>query len=249
MERRTGGVRFVHVRGHSSDNGNDRADALVQWGKRGSDQGQQVAEGVPLSRCCDGGGGEGDSRLEADGADSDRAIFEQQEAVRQKASADLRAMMPADPLDCLDWDEATSAHADMLEAASSEGVAEAALVQATLDAEVVARLRADRATVIPTPAATFRLPETPTARAVDWTDGEDVGGADRAGEPARAGGDRPPGAAAATPGRTTPTPPTSPTTENSTTTTAGHPSKRRRRGTLRQPTSPYRTNTCSLYHE
>ena len=27
-------VRFVHVRGHSSDEGNDRADALVQWGKK-----------------------------------------------------------------------------------------------------------------------------------------------------------------------------------------------------------------------
>ena len=27
-------VSFVHVRGHSSDEGNDRADALVQWGKQ-----------------------------------------------------------------------------------------------------------------------------------------------------------------------------------------------------------------------
>ena len=32
-ERRAGGVCFVHVRGHYDDNGNDRADALVQWGK------------------------------------------------------------------------------------------------------------------------------------------------------------------------------------------------------------------------
>ena len=27
-------MRFVHVRGHPSDEGNDRADALVQWGKK-----------------------------------------------------------------------------------------------------------------------------------------------------------------------------------------------------------------------
>ena len=32
--RETREVRFVHVRGHSSDEGNDRADALVQWGKK-----------------------------------------------------------------------------------------------------------------------------------------------------------------------------------------------------------------------
>ena len=31
--RRAGGVRFIHVKGHSGDSGNDRADLLVQWGK------------------------------------------------------------------------------------------------------------------------------------------------------------------------------------------------------------------------
>ena len=31
--RRAGGVRFIHVTGHSGDSGNDRADLLVQWGK------------------------------------------------------------------------------------------------------------------------------------------------------------------------------------------------------------------------
>ena len=32
--RTTRNVHFIHVRGHSSDEGNDRADALVQWGKK-----------------------------------------------------------------------------------------------------------------------------------------------------------------------------------------------------------------------
>ena len=32
--RRRGGLRFIHVRGHSGDDGNDRADELVQWGKQ-----------------------------------------------------------------------------------------------------------------------------------------------------------------------------------------------------------------------
>ena len=32
-KRRAGGVKFIHVRGHSDDVGNDRADLLVQWGK------------------------------------------------------------------------------------------------------------------------------------------------------------------------------------------------------------------------
>ena len=32
-ERRTGGVHFVHVKGHSEDKGNDKADDRVQWGK------------------------------------------------------------------------------------------------------------------------------------------------------------------------------------------------------------------------
>ena len=31
-------VHFIHVRGHSSDDGNDRADALVQWGKKKPDR-------------------------------------------------------------------------------------------------------------------------------------------------------------------------------------------------------------------
>ena len=32
-ERRDGGVHFVHVKGHSGDVGNDKADDRVQWGK------------------------------------------------------------------------------------------------------------------------------------------------------------------------------------------------------------------------
>jgi len=32
-ERRSGGVTFIHVKGHSGDTGNDKADDRVQWGK------------------------------------------------------------------------------------------------------------------------------------------------------------------------------------------------------------------------
>jgi hypothetical protein len=45
-------VTFVHVRGHSGDPGNDRADDLVQWGKTDG----------PYSRYQDDGTGEGDGR-------------------------------------------------------------------------------------------------------------------------------------------------------------------------------------------
>ena len=44
-------VHWVHVKGHSADGGNDRADELVQWGK---------GDG-PYARLREGGG-EGDSR-------------------------------------------------------------------------------------------------------------------------------------------------------------------------------------------
>ena len=46
-------VHWVHVRGHSGDGGNDRADELVQWGK---------AKG-PYARLRALGEGEGDSRF------------------------------------------------------------------------------------------------------------------------------------------------------------------------------------------
>eukprot|EP01050_Picozoa_sp_SAG11_P026514 SAG11_NODE_6375_length_1326_cov_2.696822_2_plen_190_part_00 len=58
QERRE--VHWVHVRGHSGDGGNDRADELVQWGK----------EQGPYARLRALGAGEGDSRLEA--ADGER---------------------------------------------------------------------------------------------------------------------------------------------------------------------------------
>ena len=38
-KRRAGGVKFIHVRGHSDDVGNDRADLLVQWGKEEIERG------------------------------------------------------------------------------------------------------------------------------------------------------------------------------------------------------------------
>ena len=68
-ERRKGGVCFVHVRGHSDDNGNDRADALVQWGK----------ESGPYARGYEGGG-EGESRLRGDGTEGAKAIEDQRKA-------------------------------------------------------------------------------------------------------------------------------------------------------------------------
>ena len=54
-------VHWVHVRGHSGDGGNDRADELVQWGKRRG----------PYARLRALGEGEGDSRF---GAASSREI-------------------------------------------------------------------------------------------------------------------------------------------------------------------------------
>ena len=48
-------VHWVHVKGHSGDGGNDRADELVQWGK----------EAGPFARLRALGAGEGDSRFGA----------------------------------------------------------------------------------------------------------------------------------------------------------------------------------------
>jgi hypothetical protein len=47
-------VHWVHVKGHSADGGNDRADELVQWGKTGG----------PYCRVREGGG-EGEGRYGA----------------------------------------------------------------------------------------------------------------------------------------------------------------------------------------
>ena len=47
-------VHWVHVKGHSADGGNDKADERVQWGK----------EAGPYARLRDGGG-EGESRYGA----------------------------------------------------------------------------------------------------------------------------------------------------------------------------------------
>ena len=46
-------VTFVHVKGHSADGGNDRADDMVQWGKSPG----------PFARMRSGGGGEGAGRF------------------------------------------------------------------------------------------------------------------------------------------------------------------------------------------
>ena len=58
-----------NVRGHYDDNGNDRADALVQWGK----------ESGPYARGYEGGG-EGESRLRGDGTEGAKAIEDQRKA-------------------------------------------------------------------------------------------------------------------------------------------------------------------------
>jgi hypothetical protein len=47
-------VHWVHVKGHSADRGNDRAEELVQWGKAGG----------PYCRVREGGG-EGEGRYGA----------------------------------------------------------------------------------------------------------------------------------------------------------------------------------------
>jgi hypothetical protein len=47
-------MHWVHVKGHSTDGGNDRADELVQWGKTGG----------PYCRVREGGG-EGEGRYGA----------------------------------------------------------------------------------------------------------------------------------------------------------------------------------------
>ena len=57
-------VTFVHVKGHSGDPGNDRADELVHWGKQDSDE---------YARFREDGTGEGASRV---------APFADYEAVR-----------------------------------------------------------------------------------------------------------------------------------------------------------------------
>ena len=44
--RRRNDVRLIHVKGHSADGGNDRADELAWWGK----------EGPPFCRLRPGGG-------------------------------------------------------------------------------------------------------------------------------------------------------------------------------------------------
>ena len=75
-------VHFVHVKGHSDDGGNDRADELVQWGK---------GDG-PYARLRDGGG-EGESRFRA-------AI----ERAARGGAADA-----ALPLDAIELDEALQA--------------------------------------------------------------------------------------------------------------------------------------------
>ena len=55
LARRSWDVTFVHVKGHRDDDGNERADELVQWGKTAG----------PYSRFKAGGGGEGDGRYGA----------------------------------------------------------------------------------------------------------------------------------------------------------------------------------------
>ena len=65
--RRAGGVHFIHVKGHSKDKGNDKADERVQWGKDsgpycrfrsdGSSQGDYINSPLPSPMESPGDGG------------------------------------------------------------------------------------------------------------------------------------------------------------------------------------------------
>jgi hypothetical protein len=59
----------VHVKGHSADGGNDRADELVQWGKTGGPYCRVREGGGKGEGRYDGGAGDGDGGRLGDGAD------------------------------------------------------------------------------------------------------------------------------------------------------------------------------------
>ena len=84
---------FVHVRGHSDDNGNDRADTLVQWGNGAA----------PYARGREGAG-EGESRLKGDGTEGAKAIEDQKKAKvkeKEKKNAEaIKAILLAQGVDC-----------------------------------------------------------------------------------------------------------------------------------------------------
>eukprot|EP01052_Picozoa_sp_SAG31_P039269 SAG31_NODE_5411_length_2554_cov_1.690865_4_plen_92_part_00 len=74
-------MHWVHVKGHSADGGNDRADELVQWGK----------DNGPYARLREGGG-EGDSRHgAAAGATTVALTEEEREEARDALLAEVDA--------------------------------------------------------------------------------------------------------------------------------------------------------------
>ena len=94
--RQTRSVTFIHVKGHSSDVGNDRADELVQWGKSDGPftrLGRGISEGPGLTGpVMDGpvrANAEQPPGAAADGADDD---------MLEELLADL-------PADFLEWDD------------------------------------------------------------------------------------------------------------------------------------------------
>ena len=81
---------FVHVRGHPDDNGNYRADALVQWGKGAA----------PYARGREGAG-EGDSRLKGDGTEEAKAIEDQKKAkAKEKEKKNAEGDTTRSRVDC-----------------------------------------------------------------------------------------------------------------------------------------------------
>ena len=74
-------IEFVHVKGHSGDPGNDRADELVQWGK---------LESSEYARFREDGTGEGASRMEPV-ADYDGMKEARMRAIENRLAEESRA--------------------------------------------------------------------------------------------------------------------------------------------------------------
>ena len=96
LVRQTRSVIFIHVKGHSSDVGNDRADELVQWGKSDGPftrLGRGISEGPGLTGPVKDGpvraNAEQPPGAAADGADDD---------MLEELLADL-------PADFLEWED------------------------------------------------------------------------------------------------------------------------------------------------
>ena len=96
--RKTRSVTFIHVKGHSSDGGNDRADELVQWGKSDGPftrLGQGISEGPGLTGPV------------TDGPVRKTAVQSPGEVTDEANNDDgmLRELLANLPADFLEWDD------------------------------------------------------------------------------------------------------------------------------------------------